>query len=115
MLAHGGIAVLAVLFALAFAAFNVATEIAQIAVLVFNQHVGSEDFDPLELKVFGTTLYLDALVHGVLTLLLIAAALFGLWRLTRSADRTCPECRSDIPREASVCRYCTAELSESSR
>jgi hypothetical protein len=112
MLAHGGIAVFAVVFALAFAAFNVATAIAQIAVLVFNQHVGSEDFDPLQFKVLGTTFYLDALVQGVLTLVLVTAALFGVWRLTRGVVVTCPECRSEIPHNASVCRYCTAELGE---
>jgi hypothetical protein len=112
MLALGGIAVLAIVFALAFAAFNVATAIAQIAVFTFNQHVGSEDFDPLEFKVFGTTFYLDALVQGVLTLSLIAAALFGAWRLARTAVRMCPECHSDVPRDASVCRYCTTELPE---
>jgi hypothetical protein len=109
-LANGGVAFLAIVFALAFAAFNVATALAQIAVLVFNQHVGSEDFDPLELKIFGTTLYLDALVQGVLTVLLIAAALYGVFRLTQRSVVTCPECLSDIPRGASVCRHCTADV-----
>lgn len=110
IMAHGGIALLGVVFALAFAAYQVATALAQIAVFVFNQHAGDEDFDPLDFEIFGTQFSVDALVQSGLTLLLIIAALFAVWRLARNAARACPECRSQVPREASVCRYCTADL-----
>ena len=110
LVAHGDIAVLAVLFALAFATYQVATALAQLVVYVLNQHAGDEDFDPLDFEVFGTQFPLDALAQAALVLMLLAGAAFALWRLARSAAKTCPECRSQVPAEATVCRYCTTEL-----
>jgi hypothetical protein len=46
---------------------------------------------------------------------LVIAIVFSVigWRLGEKREaslRTCPYCRSKIPREASVCRYCQREL-----
>jgi hypothetical protein len=110
LLAHGGIAILAVVVALALAGFQLADAIAQTAVFVLNQHASGEDFDFLDVTVFGTEIPLDAVVQSLLAALLAAGAWFAAWRLTRGATRTCPECRSQIAPEASVCRYCTTDL-----
>jgi hypothetical protein len=113
-MAHGGIAILAVVFALALATYETANAIAQQAVFVFNQHAGTEQFDPLDFRVLGTDFVFDQIVQAALALLLVAAALLGAWRLTRGAVKACPECRSDVPSDATVCRYCTTDLSPGS-
>jgi len=111
MLAHGGIATLAVVFALAFSGFYVADALAQIAVSVLSQLIGDpEEGFGFQFTIAGTEIYYGGAFQYALALALILGVLYASWRLTRSAVRTCPECRSDIPREASVCRYCTAEL-----
>jgi hypothetical protein len=110
--AHGGIAILAVVFALAFGIFGVATAIAEIVVFALNQHVGDDEFSLLELEIFGTDLPLDGVVRSLLALLLVGAALFAAWRLGRSTAQTCPACFSEIPRQATICRYCTTEVSD---
>jgi large conductance mechanosensitive channel len=113
MLAHGGIAVLAVVFALAFAAFALADAVAEVAVVALQQHViDAETGGALAFSIAGTDIDYTRSLQGALSVLLIAGAFFALWRLARSAVRTCPECCSDVPRPASVCRYCTAELPE---
>ncbi len=108
MLAHGGIAALALVFALAFASFYLVDALSQVALFVFQQHID----ETLEFKIAGTEIYYGQALVATLTVLFVAGALYGLWRLTRNTYRTCPECRSEIPREASVCRYCTTELPE---
>jgi predicted amidophosphoribosyltransferase len=45
-----------------------------------------------------------------ITVVLVIAGLFATWLLTRRAMRVCPECRSNVPREAGICRFCTSEL-----
>jgi uncharacterized membrane protein YccC len=110
LVAHGGIAILAVVFALALAAYHLANALAQVAVYVLNQHAGTEEFDILDFEVFGTEIFLDEIVRTALALVLVAAGLVGAWWLTRGSTRRCPECRSDISRDARICRYCTTEL-----
>ena len=115
MLAHGGVSTLTLVFALAFAGFYLASALAQVAVSALAQHVGeAEAGGPLEFRVFGTRIQYEYVLQQALTLLLVVAALYGIWRLTRAGVRTCPECHSEIPRHASVCRYCTADLPEPS-
>jgi len=108
--AYGGIAILAVVFALALAAYGTANALAEQIVSAITQHAGSEHFNPLDFRVLGTDFVLDRLLQAVLALLFSAAALLAVWRLTRGAVRTCPECRSDVATEATVCRYCTTDL-----
>jgi ribosomal protein L40E len=109
-MAHSGIAVPAVVVALAFAVFGLATAIAEIAVFVLNQHVGDDAFNALELEILGTDLPFDGLVRSLLALLLVFLALFAAWRLGRATWQMCPACLSEIPLHATVCRYCTTEV-----
>lgn len=106
---HGGIAILAVVFALALAAYGTASALAQIVVYVINQQ-GTEEFDILDFEIFGTTFVLDELVRTALALVLVTGALLAFWRLSRGSVRSCPECRSEVPRDARICRYCTTDL-----
>lgn len=112
MLARGGIVVSAIVFALAFAAFGVANEIARVAVYVLQQQVlDPERGGSLAVSIAGTQIDYTAVLQAVLAVAVIVAALAGMWLLVRRELRACPECRSDIPASASVCRYCTTELS----
>jgi large conductance mechanosensitive channel len=111
MLAHGGVAVLAVVFAGAYAAVNVATAVTNEVVSVLYQAIyGNSGLGGFQFTVWGTDVRYDYLLQTAIVLALVAGLLFVLWHFTRSTRKTCPECRSDIPERASVCRYCTAEL-----
>jgi large conductance mechanosensitive channel len=111
LLAHGGIALLAVVFALAFAAFNLASALAREVVSALQQHtIDSEGHGGLSFTVAHTTISYDTVLWYAITLALVAGALLGLWLLTRSTTRVCPECGSQVPRSASICRFCTSEL-----
>jgi len=111
LLAHGGLALLAVVFALAFAAFNLASAVSREVVSALQQHtIDSEGHGGLSFTVADTTISYDTVLWYAITLALVAGALLGLWLLTRSTTRVCPECRSQVPLEASICRFCTSEL-----
>jgi len=111
LLAHGDIALLAVVFALAFAAFNLASAVARETVSALQQHtIDSEGRGGLSFTVANTTISYDTVLWYAITLALIAGALLGLWLLTRTTLRECPECSSQVPRSASICRFCTSEL-----
>ena len=51
-------------------------------------------------------------LQALLAAMIVVAALLGGWRLTRGQLKTCPECLSEIPHDASICRYRTSELLE---
>ena len=110
ILAHGGIATLAVVFALAAASFALANAVAQETVRVIGQLVLEPDSGAFQFTVFATSVDYSYILQSSIALAIVAAALFGVWRLTRSLFQKCPECESQIPHEASVCRFCTAEL-----
>jgi len=112
MQAHGGIAILALVFALAFAGFYLANALAQVTIFVLQQHVGDSESggSALQFRIAGTEIDYRFILQSSIAILLVAGALYGSWRLTRRAVRTCPECHSEVPREAAVCRYCTTEL-----
>ena len=110
-LAHGGIAILAVVFAVALTLFNLALALSQEIVSVIQQQ-SSEDGDgwTLDFTVGETTISYASFVYYGIALVLIALALYGATFLTQRTAQTCPECRSHVPADASVCRYCTADL-----
>ena len=114
LLAHGGIAVLAALFALAFTLFAVAQSIAVVVVYAVQQHLVDEDTggSGFDFRIAGTEFDLYEFVQAALTLLVVVAFLFGAWKLTRRASRQCHACQSDVAVEATVCRYCTTDLPE---
>ena len=115
-LARGGISGLALVFALAFAGVELATAIAQVAVSVISQNLSDVDHGfRLDFHIGGTRIEYTLVLQAAVTVLLVLGGLLLVWQLTRSTVRACPECLSEIPDEASVCRYCTAELGEESR
>lgn len=113
ILAHGEIALLAIVFALALATVSLATSLAQEVVsslqqAVYNPETGS---GALEFTVLGTTVSYAYVLQAAVATCLLGVALWGVWRLTKRERRTCPECLSEVPGSASICRYCTTELS----
>jgi hypothetical protein len=112
--AHGRSLPLALVFAVAFATYFLASALAQVVVFALEQHVGREsrsDFGALTFHVAGTRIdYASVLQHG-LAIAVLGGALYAVWRLGADAFGTCPDCRSEIPRDATVCRYCTGDLS----
>ena len=111
-MAHGGIAILAIVFALALATFGIATAIAEVVVAIVQQHaLEEESAGDLSFRIAGTTIFYAGVLQAAIAVAFVVAGLYLVARLTRGALRTCPECRSEVPRAASVCRYCTTELS----
>lgn len=111
LLARGGVASLALVFALAFAGYALANSLAAQAVSALAQNVGElERGYPLAFHIGNTRIDYSIVLQAALSLLLVGFGLFATWRLTRSDVRECPECRSEIPANASVCRFCTVEL-----
>jgi hypothetical protein len=111
LLAHGGIAVLAIVFALALAAFNLAVAISREVISVLVQHTSDDNGGGfLSFTVFETEISYGEALYYAIAIMLLAASLHGAWLLSRHTTRICPECESQVPREASVCRYCTSEL-----
>jgi large conductance mechanosensitive channel len=112
-MAHGGIAILAIVFAVALAVFEVAREIGRETISVLNQKLYDEDGeDPLGFTIAGTQIHWGTTLSYVIALALVLVLLYGIWRVMRGSVRSCPECRSTIPLQASICRYCTSELTE---
>lgn len=114
MLAHGGIAVLAATFALAFATVFLASAISQEVISIFVQSFYDEEFgdSPFTFTVADTRIDLTLVLQEAIVVTLVGLALFGAWRLTRAARRTCAQCLSEVPAEATICRYCTSEVGE---
>jgi GAF domain-containing protein len=114
LMAHGGIATLAIVFALAFAVFDLAQSVSGQVVFAIQQQGRDEDggFLDLGFTIADTRIHLADVLLNALTLVLLALALLGVWKLTRRAARVCPECRSSVPVAASVCRFCTTEFTQ---
>jgi len=111
MLAHGGIALLASVFALAFAAFSLATALAREVVSVLQQRtVDEESGDSLSFTIDGTMISYSEVLYYAISLALVVLGFYGSWLLTRRTDRVCPHCRSYVPAAATVCRFCTSEF-----
>jgi large conductance mechanosensitive channel len=85
---------------------------------------GQPDFSALTFQVNGSTFRYGSFVNAVISFLIVAAAVFFLVvrpvnalversRREPPADPTekkCPECRSDIPVDATRCGFCTVQL-----
>ncbi len=85
---------------------------------------GQPDFSALTFEVNGSTFRYGSFVNAVISFLIVAAAVFFLVvrpvnalversRREPPADPTekkCPECRSDIPVDATRCAFCTVQL-----
>lgn len=111
MMAHGGIALLATVFALAFVAFSLATALAREVVSVLQQRtVDEESGDSLSFTIDGTRISYSEVLYYAIALVLVVLGLYGSWLLARRTDRVCPECRSRVPATATVCRFCTSDL-----
>jgi len=85
---------------------------------------GNPDFSNLSFSVNGSRFLYGDFVNALITFLVIAAVVFflvvkpvnALMRRRRTeppvdvTTRACPECLSEIPREARRCAFCTAEV-----
>jgi hypothetical protein len=112
-MAHGGIATLAIVFALGYAAFGLANSVAREVVSVLQQRGFDEEGGgtPLSFTIDETTIsYAEVLLYAI-AVALVLLFLLGTWLLTRRTTSVCPECRSSVPATASICRFCTTELS----
>jgi large conductance mechanosensitive channel len=113
LLAHGGLAPLAALFAISFAIVGVAEAVSQVVIAVIAQHTADPDGGSgFDFRILSTNFDLLAVTQTLLVFLAVAALLWCSWRLTRTRTRECPECLSEVPRHARVCRFCTADLLE---
>ena len=84
---------------------------------------GNRDFSALKFEINNSQFLYGAFINAVISFVLIAAAVFFFVvkpvnalaaRRQREAGppttRPCPECLSEIPRAASRCAFCTAEV-----
>ncbi len=85
--------------------------------------VGKPDFSNLTFVVNNSTFKYGDVINVVIAFLGVAAAVYFIvvvpmerlqrFRAKTSVDvttRTCPECLSDIPRQARRCAFCTAQV-----
>jgi large conductance mechanosensitive channel len=84
----------------------------------------NQTFSDLSFTIGHGTFRYGLLIQDVLTFVIVAAVVFflvvrpvaGLMKRRRaglepeSTDRACPECLSDIPKAATRCAYCTAQV-----
>ncbi len=89
---------------------------------------GSHDFSALTFTINGSTFAYGHFLNALLSFVTIAAAVFffvvrpvnALMARRRTeppvdeTTRKCPECLSEIPREARRCAFCTAEVAQPS-
>ena len=88
--------------------------------------VGKPDFAALHFRIHKSIFLYGDVINNIITFVSVAAAVFFLVvkpinylteRRKRgesepeSTDRSCPECLSSIPKKATRCAFCTAEVS----
>jgi large conductance mechanosensitive channel len=71
--------------------------------------IGKAD-DDLGFTVRGTRFEYHNVLAALISLVIVAAVLALVWRLRPRETMPCPDCLSEIPRAATVCRYCTSEV-----
>jgi large-conductance mechanosensitive channel len=106
--ARTGTVGLAIVFALAFASFYVLSAVAQVIVSAAGQHLANGD--GFTFHVAHTRVDLNEVVTTVIAFAFVALGLYAVWHSEAHGLRTCPDCLSEIPRNATVCRYCSTEL-----
>ncbi|HLG90786.1 MAG TPA: large conductance mechanosensitive channel protein MscL [Candidatus Saccharimonadales bacterium] len=85
------------------------------------------EFSKATFKISDSTFQYGDLINNVISFLIVAGVVFFLVvkpinslteRFSRSKDtgepttRKCPECLSEIPKEASRCKFCTAKIAK---
>jgi large conductance mechanosensitive channel len=85
------------------------------------------EFAKLKYEIHGQQFAYGDVINNAISFLIVAAVVFFLVvqpvnhlteRMARSKDtgeestRKCPECLSEIPKEASRCKFCTAKLAK---
>jgi large conductance mechanosensitive channel len=124
-LLRGNLVELAVAFVIgvAFAAV-VSSLVADLITPIIAAIFGKPDFAGLTFTINDSTFRYGSFINSLVTFVTIAAAVFffvvkpvnALMARRRteppvdSVTRPCPECLSDIPREARRCAFCTAEV-----
>jgi large conductance mechanosensitive channel len=86
---------------------------------------GKPDFSDITFEINGSVFGIGLFINALIAFLLIALVIFFLvvkplnYMTERrrkgldaddSDERPCPECLSEIPKEATRCRYCTSEV-----
>jgi large conductance mechanosensitive channel len=86
---------------------------------------GKPDFSGITFEINGSVFGIGLFINALIAFLLIALVIFFLvvkplnYMTERrrkgldaddSDERPCPECLSEIPKEATRCRYCTSEV-----
>jgi hypothetical protein len=99
--------VLAGLIAVALAAFGVADALAHVGIEALAQHTST---GALEFHVGHTAIQYADLLQAAIAFLLVGAGLYWGYHLLAPSQQTCPDCLSEIPAEARVCRYCTSDI-----
>jgi large conductance mechanosensitive channel len=66
--------------------------------------------DDLSFSLRGESFRYGESLASILALLLVGAALIAIWRLGAHDTKNCPDCLSEIPRAAAVCRECSLEV-----
>jgi large conductance mechanosensitive channel len=69
--------------------------------------------EDMSFKVRGSAFEYAEVLTALLTLVLVAAVLALVWRFLSDETKRCPDCLSEIPLRAKVCRYCTSEVGPS--
>lgn len=70
--------------------------------------------EDLGFTIRGTRFDYHNVLATLISLVVVAGALALIWRLRPRETVPCPDCLSEIPSEAKVCRYCTSEVRPSS-
>ena len=81
---------------------------------------GQQDFSSLSFTVNGSKFMYGNFINAVISFLLVAIAIYfavvapmNKWRARKAAGedpatKECPECLSEIPRGAKLCRFCAS-------
>jgi large conductance mechanosensitive channel len=86
---------------------------------------GKQDFSEITFEINGSTFAIGVVLNALFAFITVALVIFFLvvkplnYMTERrrkgldaddSDERPCPECLSEIPKEATRCRYCTSEV-----
>lgn len=110
VLRRTGVLGLAIAVALALAVFQLVQALVYAGPMVL---IGKA-VDSLSFRIHGTDFQYHDVLAGLLTVVLVTATLVLVWKLRSGETRRCPDCLSEIPLRANVCRYCTSEVGPSS-